>query len=131
MNNPTPTFGESFCALHGIPPEKFARTIFRRALYRRTLLFTWLLQFLKQDYFSADFDLIYGVERLRRLRDFKLEASQYNEHPANRGWLRRRLRLRVSTHRLKALIKETLPSHDQAVKTDGTLMPTNTTLESE
>ena len=107
MSNPT--FAECYCAKHNIPPEEFARTIFNRALYRRTHIFKWLLPLLHQGYFSADFDLIYGVERLRRVRDFSTEAERFNEHPANRGFLRRTLCLRVSTNRLRALIRETLP----------------------
>jgi hypothetical protein len=104
-----PTFSECFCAKHNIPPEKFARAVFRLSLYRRTYFFRWLLPLISQNYFAADFDLVYGVERLRRMRDFVSEAEHYNEHPGNRGFLRRTLRLRVSTTRLKAIIRETLP----------------------
>lgn len=107
MSNPT--FAECYCVKHNIPPEEFARSIFNRALYRRALLVKWLLPLLHHGYFSADFDLIYGVERLRRMRDFATEAERFNEHPANRGFLRRTLCLRVSTTRLRALIRETLP----------------------
>lgn len=103
------TFGECFCQKNNIPPEQFARAVMCRVLYRRTLAVRWLLPLLSRNYFSADFDLIYGVERLRRLRDFAAEAERFNEHPANRGWLRRTLRLRVSTTRLRSLIRETLP----------------------
>ncbi len=132
MNKPNLTFAESYCAQHGIPREKFARTVFKRVLYRRTLLFIWILQFFKQDYFVADFDLIYGVERLRRMRDFNSEAERFNEHPSNRGWLRRRLRLRVSTYRLKLLIKETLPlSTMQKGKFEGTSAPFDSASESK
>lgn len=107
MSNPT--FAECYCVKHNIAPEEFARAIFNRALYRRALLVKWLLPLLHQGYFAADFDLIYGVERLRRVRDFATEAERFNEHPANRGFLRRTLCLRVSTNRLRALIRETLP----------------------
>lgn len=107
MSNPT--FAECYCLKHNIPPEEFARTIFNRALYRRALIIKWLLPLLHRGYFAADFDLIYGVERLRRMRDFATEAERFNEHPANRGFLRRTLCLRVSTNRLRALIRETLP----------------------
>ena len=103
------TFAECYCLKHNLPPEQFARTIFNRSLYRRTHLVKWLLPLLHQGYFAADFDLIYGVERLRRVRDFSTEAERFNEHPANGGFLRRTLCLRVSTNRLRALIRETLP----------------------
>lgn len=103
------TFAECFCAKNNIPPEEFARAVFNRSLYRRTHLVKWLLPLLNQSYFVADFDLIYGVERLTRMRDFVTEAERFNEHLGNRGFLRRTLCFRVSTGRLKALIRETLP----------------------
>ena len=106
----TPTFGESFCARHDIPPEQFPGHVFKRSLYRRARPFVWLLRFLRPNYFAADFDLIYGVEHLRRLRDFTTEVERFNEHPANRGWLRRQLCIRISSNRLKQVIRETLPS---------------------
>ncbi len=103
------TFAECFCAKNNIPPEKFAHVVFNRVLYRRTHLFKWLLPVFQPNYFSADFDLILGVQHLRRMRDFVAEAERFNAHPANHGWLRRAFCLRVSTSRLKALIRETLP----------------------
>jgi hypothetical protein len=108
MSNPT--FAECFCAKYNVPREKYARAVFRRTLYRRTFVMGWLLPLVHPNYFAADFDLIYGVENLRRARDFATEVERFNEHPANHGWLRRAFCLRVSTSRLKALIRETLPA---------------------
>lgn len=110
MSNPT--FAECFCAKYNVPREKYARAVFRKALYRRTHFFRWLLPLIDRSYYAADFDLIYGVEHLRRLRDFKTEAERFNEHPANRGLLRRTFCLRVSSCRLKELIRETLPARE-------------------
>jgi len=109
----TLTFSEIFCAQNQIPPEQFARVVFNRVLYRRARLVSWLLPLLKGNYFAADFDLIYGVERLRWMREFTSEAERFNEHPANRGWLRRTLYLRISTKRLRALIRDTLPRTEE------------------
>ncbi len=105
----TVTFAECFCAKHNIPPEKFTHAVFNRVLYRRTHLFRWLLPLIDSHYFAADFDLIYSVEQLSRMRDFVTEVERFNDHPANRGLLRRTFCLRVSTSRLKALIRKTLP----------------------
>lgn len=108
MSNPT--FAELYCAKHNLPREKYARAVFRKTLYRRTFVLGWLLPLVHPNYFAADFDLIYGVENLRRSRDFATEVDRFNEHPANHGLLRRSFCLRVSTSRLKALIRETLPA---------------------
>lgn len=125
----TPTFAESFCAQHRIAPEQFVQAVFKAALYRRARVFAPILHFFSHDYFAADFDLIYGVEHLRRVRDFTAEAERFNEHPGNRGWLRRRLCLRVSTKRLKALIRETL-AHS-AVRSGATASPFEPTPSNE
>lgn len=104
-----PTFAECFCAKNNLTREQYAREVFNRVIYRRVLWVKWLLPMLNRNHFAADFDLIYGVERLRRLREFSAEAERFNEHPANRGWLRRGMMMRVSTSRLRTLIRETLP----------------------
>lgn len=125
MSNPT--FAESFCAKYNVPRERYARAVFKRTLYRRTYLVGWLLPILQPNYFAADFDLIYGVENLRRTREFLIEAKRFNDHPENRGFLRRTLCLRVSTSRLKALIRETLPRGQETrsglPENDGTAVP--------
>ncbi len=118
-------FADSFCEQHGVPREQYARAIFKRALYRRARLVAWLLPIFRREYFAADFDLIYQIERIRRLRDFNTEAERFHEHHSNRGWLRRRFLIRVSTSRLKNLIKATLPpsSAIQDNTAGGTAIP--------
>jgi hypothetical protein len=96
------------------------RAVFKRALYRRTHLLKWLLPMVHPNYFVADFDLIYSVERLTRIRDFGTEAARFNEHPANRGFLRRTLCFRVSTSRLRGLIRESLPRTSTPSKKEST-----------
>jgi hypothetical protein len=118
MSNPT--FAESFCAKNNIPPEEFARAVFNRVLYRRTHFVKWLLPLINHNYFAADFDLIYSVESLTRRRDFDIEVARFHEHPGNHGWLRRTFCLRVSTARLKKLVRQTMPrSIDQTATMAG------------
>lgn len=125
----SPTFADCFCAKNNIPREEFARSVFNRSLYRRTHFIKWLLPLIDHNYFAADFDLIYSVESLKRKRDFTLESQRFNEHPANRGWLRRTFCLRVSTARLKRLVRETMPRSSEVVESgsseehDGTVVP--------
>jgi hypothetical protein len=121
----SPTFEESFCEQHGIERERFARVVFKQVLYRRARAVGWLFSIFNGDYFSADYELINAVAHLRRLREFTHEADRFNYHPANRGWFRRKLCIRVSTNRLRLLIKATLP-HSSVVPNDsgaGTAIP--------
>lgn len=108
-----PTFAECFCAKYNLSRDQYARAVLRRALYRRAYLIRWLFPLIERNYYAADFDLIYSVEGLRRLRDFNTESKRFSAHPANRGWLRRTFCLRVSTSRLKRIIRETLPAREK------------------
>jgi hypothetical protein len=114
----SPTFAECFCAKNNLTPDQYAREVFQRVVYRRVRWVKWLLPMLSRNHFAADFDLIYGVERLRRMRDFAAEGERFNEHPANRGFLRRTLMMRASTTRLRALIRETLPRSSSQGRAD-------------
>lgn len=134
MSNPT--FAECFCAKYKVSREQYARAVFKRSLYRRTFLVGWLLPLLNPNYFVADFDLIYNIENLRRSRDFITEVARFNEHPANRGWLRRTFCFRVSTSRMKTLIRETLPPRSRDTRSGlpgdgGSAAPFGTTSESD
>jgi len=110
------TFAECFCAKNNIPLEKYANAVFNRALYKRTHLVRWFLRVVDPHYFAADFDLILGVEQACRMSDLVSEAERFNNHPANHGWLRRTFCLRVSTNRLKALMRETLPEKSRQTR---------------
>lgn len=104
-----PTFSECFCAKNNIAPQDFARVVLKRALYPRARFISGLLLLLDHNHFASDYDLVYAVSNLRRMREFLPEVQRFNEHPGNRGLLRRTLGMRVSTKRLKALIRATLP----------------------
>lgn len=57
-------------------------------------------------YFTPDFGFIVAVGRGEVYADFDLAAREFAAHPANRGFLRRQLRLRVSTRRMRRLLRE-------------------------
>ena len=103
----TPTFAEAFCSQHGIPPEKYGNAVFWRTLYWRAIPFIWLLPLLNIDHFTADRDLIKSVGLLKQLRGFSVEAERFHQHPCNRGMIRWRFCMRISSNRLRSLIKAT------------------------
>ena len=105
------TFAERFCAQHHIAPEAYETAVLRRSLHTLARLLRPLLD-LFPAYFSADREFVRGVGRISRLREFEGEAQDFAQDPANRGILRQRLRLRISTRRLRHLVRATL--HDTA-----------------
>ena len=73
-------------------------------------------------YFAADLDFIRCVGRLTRRRDFAMEEMDFVQNHENRGFLRRRLKLRVSARRLHELVREVLDEPDDAGATGGESM---------
>ena len=109
MNHPT--FKVHFCVTHNVTSEEFDRIVFNRSLYPHARFLKWLLFFYDPAYFDADIELITSVGQLNRMRDFASEADHYNIHLGNRGFLRRKWCLRISTSRLRSIMKETIGHH--------------------
>ncbi|MDP2137936.1 MAG: hypothetical protein Q8J74_08780 [Candidatus Didemnitutus sp.] len=90
-----PTFRERYCQHHRLVASDFEQHVFHRTLYRHAWPFLWLLDLIP-DYFTTDHDFIRSVGDLRSRRDFHAEAAEFQMNYGNRGFLHRRLRLRVS-----------------------------------
>jgi hypothetical protein len=101
-------FIELYCQKRDISPDRFLEEVLAQALYPHAHILYVLLIWLHRDYGAADFEFINGVGRLSRLQDFWVEAEEFAHHPRNFGFLRQRLRLRVSARRLRRLMKRTL-----------------------
>lgn len=124
MPTPAPTFFELYCSRHEISPDRFESVVLARSLYPHARLVAPFILMLWPRHFAADLDLIRGVGQLRRVRDFSLETLDYSHHPGNQGGLRRALKLRVSTKRLRRLVTATLhPSGSARPDPDGTEVP--------
>ncbi|HWA87211.1 MAG TPA: hypothetical protein VG710_13370 [Opitutus sp.] len=104
-----PTFREAYCAQHECPPEQFAARVFWRSLYPHALPVAPLLLWLNYDYFSPDRSLILLAGDATSVTRVREEVRDYFWDSANRGWMRRTLRLRVSGQRLKNVSRRYLP----------------------
>ncbi|MCW5549066.1 MAG: hypothetical protein KIT44_08890 [Opitutaceae bacterium] len=99
------TFSELYCEQQGIAPAEFSRHAFRRALYPHARLLAGAISLLDSDYFSADRDFVEDVGRLTRYHDFVSSGMDYSHHPANRGFMRQLLLVRVSTERMRRMVR--------------------------
>jgi hypothetical protein len=101
-----PSFAEHYCRRHGIYHEGFLLVVLQRTLYPHVRpIFSLMLQMHPQ-LFSADFDFVVALGRTRSYSDFEFAAQAFCEHPANRGFLRRSLRMRISVRRVRRLLNE-------------------------
>jgi hypothetical protein len=99
------TFAELFCQQHHIPVARFAMTFFWLCLHRRALLVAPVMLLLNREFFAPDFELISRVGAMRSTEAIYDEIADFQQHPANRGWLHRRLKFRVSIERTIRVVR--------------------------
>jgi hypothetical protein len=119
------TFAELYCEQNQIDPSCYEREVLARALYPQAKLIRWIL-LAQSNLMAADWDFVRGVGGLRRFRDFDFEAQEYAHHPANRGFWRMSINLRVSSRALRRMVRETLHADRHAAEdaaADDTAVP--------
>src|SRR5690348_14887706 len=104
METDRPLFITLYCRRWGIAPSVFARDLLLRSVYPHARPLLGLLTRLNRGHFEADYEFIVDVGQLRRRFDFGAVAESYISHPANKGFLRRRLKLRISVRRMLELV---------------------------
>ncbi len=101
------SFAEKYCERRQVDRKKYLEAVMQESLYPvARLLRPFLL--LRPGYFDADREFISSVGLLTRARDFDVEAADFRDQPSNRWFLRRILKLRVSTVRLGKIVREIL-----------------------
>ena len=104
------TFAELFCRAHDVEANDYADAMFWRSLHRRALFVAPFVKLFAPDYFQPDYELIRAVATLTSTQALADALSDFNFHPGNHGWKRRRLKLRVSGRRVTRIVLEHLPS---------------------
>ena len=94
------TFEELFCEHYHVAPADFARAMFWRCLHRRALPLVPFILLLNRQYFMADHDLVVSIGRLTNTGDLCDELEEFHCHPLNQGFVRTRLKVRLSGARL-------------------------------
>jgi len=100
------TFEEVYCARNGTTATGFRRAVFWRCLHPGAVALAPLL-FLS-GYFALDRDLVAACGQARNFRQVCEELDDYRHSPRNRGLLRRRLNVRLSTTRLRQIARQYL-----------------------
>ena len=104
MQPPKATFQQRFIEQTGVRAEEFTRAVLRRTLPLHAKLFLPLALLVDHTTLAADYDLIADIAQLTSRRDFSDSVSPRRFHPANRGPLRKVLRVRVSIAKLHKLV---------------------------
>jgi len=105
----TQSFLELYCQRTGLRRSQFVTDVLHRTLYPHAKPCIRLLEAFSAQYFHPDYEFIEDVSLMRRPGDFSTAMRSYLEHPHNRTFLRRRLRLRISVRRMLALVNHVNP----------------------
>ncbi len=127
------SFAELYCQRNNLEPERYEKVLLAQSLYPHARWFYHVVKLMRPDHFAADLDLVRNVGTLHRFRDFTHDVQQFLHHPANCGVLRRTFNVRISTKRLRRLVRSTLrpgsgeskPEQDQTAapfKPDATVV---------
>lgn len=114
-------FAGLYCEKHGIHPSAFTQHVFRRTLYPHARLIAWFIQRVSDDYFMPDLDFVHDVGQITKYREFTAAGMEYGYHPLNRGFLRRVLKIRISTELMQRLVRELIdpkPSPGRGIESD-------------
>jgi hypothetical protein len=103
-----PTFQQRFLEQQGIDPENFAWSVIHTTVPPHARLLLPLMRFFSPQILAADYDLINQLALLTSRRQFSEFASERHYHPANHGFARKVLGVRVSINRLQNLVYATM-----------------------
>jgi hypothetical protein len=119
------TFAELYCERHGVPRPRYNAVVFRQALFPHARLLLVVVRSLSRLHFLADHEFVEDVGHIKGVGDFSYPLGSFIEHPANRGFLRRVLRLRVSARRMLHLVRSVYGNAPDASRrlAKGTLEP--------
>lgn len=110
-------FRQIYCSRNGITEADYAEHLLQKALpaHARAFRLFSIVTFQNKNHFRSDFDFINDVGCLRNYRDFNQSVDEFHVHPWNqRTLLRGLLRLRVSTTRVRQIVREQLKTKAKA-----------------
>lgn len=107
-----PTFKQRFTEKTGGSPDDFTRDLLRQTLPPHARILLPLVSIFDQKVLAADYDLIFDIAQLTSRREFAASVCVRRFHPANRGFLRKVVRVRVSIARLHRLVYDTMRPAD-------------------
>ena len=102
------TFAELYCEQRGLRPEDYDAAVLRETLYPHARLLAPFFRLIWSRHFSADIEFVRSVAMLRRYREFFNETEEYAHHPENRGFWRMTANIRISSRRMRRLVRATL-----------------------
>jgi hypothetical protein len=110
-------FRSLYCDKYLVSPQNYAKEVLGRVVYRHAKWPLKVLGTMAPSYLQADYDFIDSVGRIRRFSEYEQTVREYFDHPMNRNNpLRQNLLLRISTVKMRRLVRDVLPSQARTGK---------------
>ncbi len=90
--------------------------VLQLSLHRRARLLRPLLVAMQHDYFAPDRELVLALADVTRMAQVEAEIREYVTDHRNANWLRGRAKLRISTRRVRSLVRSYLSADEQRQK---------------
>lgn len=103
-----PTFKQRFIEKTGGNAEHFTRDVLWRTLPIHARILLPFARIFDPSVLAADYDLIADIAQLSSRREFSDSVGVRRFHPANHGFLRKVVRVRVSIARLHRLVYDVM-----------------------
>ena len=113
MTKPTPQFDslrEAYAAVYDCRPEEFERRVFWRCLYPHAGLLAWWMWWVEREFFRTDLEAVEALAEARCDAELRRAIDDLENHGLVERSLRRgRLRIRLSTSRLRRVLEPLMP----------------------
>jgi hypothetical protein len=102
------TFAALYCERHGLAPHEYTEAVLNETLYPLARVLKRMFPRIAARRLTTDVEFVNSVGLLRRFRDYTMESEEFAHNPDNRGFWRVTVNLRVSTRRMRRLVRRTL-----------------------
>ena len=100
------TFKELYCTRHHLKSADFVQVMLERGLYPHIRPLYHILDRIDRGFFDADREFLTNIGELSSIRQLRDEADEYSRDRRNRRFLRRVMRLRVSSRRVQSILRK-------------------------
>jgi len=107
--NSTYNFKTAFCSRFEHPQEHFEQRVFWNALHPEAKPLAWLIRWLRPNFFASDLDCIRSIATAESKGEVRAIINSLQYDPTfKKGFIRGRLRIRISGRRLTRLAARVL-----------------------
>ena len=104
-SGPSRSYSERYCQEFELAPKEFVTHVVRRSLHA-PIRWVWPLAKIAKRYFEPDLACVSAIGNFRTKRELHEELVEFSYHPRNRGFWRGTFEQRISTQRIRRILRD-------------------------